>query len=288
MVCIGPLNGTSLLMRSTTATIHIKANARSKLSFRELWLFRELFYFFAWRDIKVRYKQTIIGVAWAVLQPVLATGVFTIFLNKVAGIRTEGVPYAVFAYLGMLYWTTFSSGLNMASNSMVASQSVLTKVYFPRIIAPLSSVAVSVIDFMFATSFFVLLLVVYKIVPSAQFLLLIFPALLLTVLTSFGVGTFFAALNVKYRDVRTGLPFLTQILFFGTPIIYPISLIPDRLQTFVYLNPMAGAIEMVRGSLFHQPINWNGVTMSCVSMVLALIIGVRYFKRVEKGFADII
>ena len=275
-------------MRSISNTIQIKAGQPSKISMRELWLYRELFYFFAWRDIKVRYKQTVIGVFWAVLQPVLATGVFIIVFNLIAGIKSADIPYPIFAYLGMLYWNVFSGSLNTVANSLINNQGVLTKIYFPRIIPPLSALAVSIVDFLFASTFFVVILFIYKLVPPTQFFLVALPALLMAALAAFGAGTFFAALNVKYRDIRAALPFLTQIVFFMTPVIYPVSLVPERFQDYVYLNPIAGALNLVRGGLYNEPINWTGLGVSGLIIAVAIVIGIWYFKRVEKAFVDII
>lgn len=277
-------------MRSVTNTIVIEANKRQSISVRELWLFRELFFFFAWRDIKVRYKQTALGAGWAILQPFLATGVFTLFFNRVAGISSgnQSIPYAVFAYLGLMYWNAFSSAVSTVANSLVASSGVLTKIYFPRLIPCFSAAALSVVDFFVAASIFFVLLFVYGITPSALGILLLVPALALIIAAALGMGIFFAAVNVKYRDVRSALPFIMQILLFTTPVIYPVSLIPQRFQIFVYLNPAAGAISMIRGAFFGQPILWRGILVSCFSTLLMLVIAIMYFKRVEKNFADII
>jgi lipopolysaccharide transport system permease protein len=277
-------------MRSLSSEIIISPTKRNRLNLRELWLYRELFYFFAWRDIKVRYKQTALGVGWAILQPLLAAAIFTLFFNKVAGIGTGGanVPYAVFAYLGLMYWNTFSNGLNNISNSLVTNQGIMTKIYFPRLIPPFSAMALSIVDFFFAGIVFFMILLVFGVTPSLLGVLLMLPGLLLVVITTLGVGTFFAALNVKYRDVRSALPFLIQILFFMTPVIYPVSLIPERFRDLIYLNPMSGALNTVKSGLFHQPVDWQGFWISCVSALALLIIGLWYFKRTEKGFADII
>ncbi len=275
-------------MRSLSSTIHIKASERSKISLRELWLYRELFYFFAWRDIKVRYKQTAIGVAWAVIQPVLATGVFIIVFNLIAGIRSTDIPYPVFAYLGMLYWNMFNSSLNTVSNSFLTNQGVVSKIYFPRLIPPLSALVVGLVDFTVASGFFVVILIIYDLLPPLQFFLSIIPALAMVTATAFGAGLFFASLNVKYRDVKAALPFLTQIIFFITPVIYPVSLIPERFQHLIYINPIAGALTLVRGGLYGQPVNWGGIAVSCLIILALIIIGIWYFKRVEKTFVDLL
>jgi len=275
-------------MRSISNTLHIRANQRGKIDLQELWLYRELFLFFAWRDIKVRYKQTAIGVAWAFIQPVLSTGVFIIVFNLIAGIRSTDIPYPVFAYLGMLYWNLFSGSLNTVSNSFLVNQGVLSKIYFPRLIPPLSALVVGLVDFAVASIFFVVILFIYQLMPPLQFFLVLIPSIIMILTAAFGSGLFFASLNVKYRDVRAALPFLIQLAFFVTPVIYPISLIPERFQTYIYLNPMAGAITLVRGGLYNQPINWQGLAVSWIVILIFIALGIWYFKRVEKNFVDII
>jgi len=268
-------------MRSVTPTIVIEADKRQSFSVREIWLYRELFYFFAWRDIKVRYKQTALGAGWAILQPVLATGIFTIFFNKVAGISSgdKSIAYPLFAYLGLMYWNSFSSAVNTIANSLVASSGVLTKIYFPRVIPCLSAAALSVVDFFFASILFFVLLVVYRVVPDINGLLFFLPALALIILTALGVGIFFAALNVKYRDVRSALPFITQLLLYITPVIYPISYIPEKYRIFTYLNPAAGAITGIRSAMFGDPILWRGLLLSSIMAMLSVVIGLWYFKK---------
>lgn len=277
-------------MRSIDTHISITASKRNSVDFRELWLYRELFYFFAWRDIKVRYKQTALGAGWAILQPFLATGVFTLFFNRVAGISSGNahVPYALFAYLGLMFWNCFSTSLNTVSNSLLASSGVLTKIYFPRLIPCLSAAALSVVDLFFASLIFFLMLGIYRVEPGLEGFLLFIPCLALIVFAALGVGIFFAALNVKYRDVRSALPFITQILLFMTPVIYPLSYVPHRFQIFVYINPAAGAISTIRAGFFHSSINWTGNLISVLSAVICMIIGLWYFKKTEKNFADII
>ncbi len=276
-------------MRSLESTIEIKAGSQSKISLRELWLYRELFYFFAWRDIKVRYKQTVIGVAWAVIQPLIATLIFTLLFNHIAGIKAAGnLPYPVFAYLGLMYWNAFASAISTVSNSLLNNQGVLTKIYFPRLIPPLSAVMVSIVDFFFAGIVFIGLMIFYRTFPD---LLGVFPALFALVLMmvfATGLGLYFAALNVKYRDVKAALPFIVQIMFYTTPVILPVEMIPARFQFWVYLNPAAGALDSVRAGLFHTSLNLAGVAMSTVIALLLLAFGLWYFKRTEKKFVDII
>lgn len=277
-------------MRSLSDVIVIDPKVHSKISLKELWLYRELLYFFAWRDIKVRYKQTALGAGWAVLQPLLAASIFTLFFNRVAGIGTGAatIPYPVFAYLGLLYWNTFSSALNTVSNSLVSSSGVITKVYFPRLIPPLAATALSVVDFFFAGLVFLFILFFYKVSPGLLGVYLVIPSLLLIIVAALGVGIFFAALNVKYRDVRSALPFIVQIGFFVTPVIYPVTMIPERYQIYTYLNPAAGAINTIKAGLFNQPVNWAGLAISWATAIVLLIVGIWYFKRTERKFADII
>jgi lipopolysaccharide transport system permease protein len=277
-------------MRSLTNETVITPGSQSSVSLRELWLFRELFYFFAWRDIKVRYKQSVLGIGWAILQPLLLAVIFTVFFHRIAGINSgdQNIPYPVFAYLGLMYWNAFSGGLNTISNSLVGNQGVLTKIYFPRLIPPLAATALSIVDFFFALIVFFLLLAFFTVMPGLLGILLIIPSLLLIVVGALGVGTFFAALNVKYRDVRSALPYLVSALFFMTPVIYPITLIPEKFQIFAYLNPATGAITSVKAGIFGQPVDWTGLLISWVSAIVALIVGIWYFKRTEKNFVDVI
>jgi lipopolysaccharide transport system permease protein len=278
-------------MRSVTKTIHIDSESASRgTGLRELWAYRELFYFFAWRDIKVRYKQTAIGAGWAILQPFLATGVFTLFFNKVAGIDSGNalVPYAVFAYLGLMYWNCFSSALNSISNSLVNNQGVITKIYFPRIIPPLSAAALSIVDFFAAGLAFIVILFIFNTTPHLLGLVLFLPMLALLVLFALGIGSFFAALNVKYRDIRAALPFITQLMMFLTPVIYPVTLVPEQFRLLMFINPMAGVISTVRSSVFGTEINWIGLGISSISAVIVFILGMIIFRKLEKGFADVI
>ncbi len=277
-------------MRSLTNEITIAPNSRSSVSLRELWLYRELFYFFAWRDIKVRYKQSLLGAGWAILQPLLLAIIFTVFFHRIAGISSgdAAVPYAVFAFFGLMYWNSFSNALNTISNSLISNQGVITKIYFPRLIPPLAASALAIVDFFFATIVFIVILLVFHVRPHLMGLYLFIPSLLLIIVASLGIGTFFAALNVKYRDVRAALPYIVQTLFFVTPVIYPITLIPAQFRELAYLNPAAGAISSVKAGLFHQTVDWKGLVISWISALVLLTLGIWYFKRTEKNFADVI
>ena len=267
----------------------IKPQKTLRIDWKELWAYRELFYFFAWRDIKVRYKQTAIGAAWAIFQPFITMVVFTLFFNKVAGIQSGAIPYAIFSYTGLIFWNFFSTSLTAASNSLVANQAIVTKTYFPRLIAPIAATIVSLVDFFFAFLIFVGLLFYFHITPGLAGILLFLPMLLLTFVASAGIGMFLAAVNVKYRDVRFALPFFVQTLLFLTPVIYPVSLVPERFQWLLYLNPMTGVIQVVRSGTLHEGmIHWGLVSISILAALLLFMVGLIYFRRQERKFADII
>lgn len=273
------------------AEVIIKPRKRLSINFRELLHYHELFFYFAWRDVKVRYKQTAIGIVWAVLQPFTQMVVFTLFFNKAAGIGTgnSAVPYAIFSFTGLLFWNFFSQALVRASNSLVDNQSVVTKIYFPRLILPISSTVVGLIDFAFAFIVFIGLMFFYHFPPTWLAVLLLIPALLLTFIAAAGPGMFLAAVNVKYRDVKQAVPFLVQIGLFVTPVIYPVTAIPQQYQWILYLNPMTGVINMMRSSFLHTaPINWPLTALSATVAVVMFFIGLWYFKIKEKEFADII
>ena len=272
-------------------TIVIRPKKRLSIDWKELREYRELFFYFAWRDVKVRYKQTAIGIVWAVLQPFIQMVVFTLFFNKVAGIQagTRQVPYAIFSFIGLLFWNYFSQALQRSANSLVDNQSVVTKVYFPRIIPPISSTVVSLIDFAFAALVFVGLMFFFQFPPTALGLLLTIPAILVTFVAASGIGLFLAAVNVKYRDVKQALPFLVQTGLFLTPVIYPVASIPQQYQWLLYLNPMTGVINAMRSSYLNDnPIDWGLTLLSVVVSVLLFVGGLYYFKGREKEFADII
>lgn len=258
------------------------------LNLKELWQYRELFYFLAWRDIKVRYKQTAIGIVWALLQPILTMVIFSVFFGKIAGINTGSIPYPIFAYVGLLFWNYFSNSLSAASGSLVAEQAVIKKVYFPKIILALASTLVYLIDFLFACTVFIALMFCYHFFPTLLGVLLFIPAIVITFFSFSGLGLILSAINVKYRDVRYALPFFIQLLIFVTPVIYPTSIL-GKHQWLWYLNPMSGVIETMRvGLLGVGTINWNLFIASFLLSIFLFFLGVLYFKRSEKYFADII
>jgi lipopolysaccharide transport system permease protein len=253
----------------------------------EVWRYRELLYFLAWRDIKLRYRQTLLGAAWAVIQPLLAMVVFTLFFGKLAQMPSDGVPYAIFSYCALVPWTYFANALSSAGNSLVGSANLISKVYFPRLIVPGASVLAGTLDFGIAFSVLLGMMLYYGIAPSWGILLV--PVLfLLTMGTALGVGTWLSALNVEYRDVRYVIPFMIQLWMFATPIVYPLSLVPERYRLLVALNPMAGIIEGYRAALLGRPFQWSALAMSAALCVLLLLAGVFYFRTVERTFADVI
>lgn len=269
----------------------IKPKKHLAIDWKELRAYRELFFYFAWRDVKVRYKQTAIGASWAIFQPFITMVVFTLFFNKVAGIQSgsDAVPYAIFSFIGLLFWNYFSNALTRSGNSLVDNQSVVTKVYFPRLIPPVSSTIVSLIDFGFALIVYIGLMVYYRIAPTPVGLLLFLPAVALTFVAATGPGLFLAALNVKYRDVKQIMPFIIQTGLFLTPVIYPVTSVPQKFQWLLYLNPMTGVINAMRSSLLGLgSIDWPLTMLSVASATIMFVFGLYYFKAKEREFADII
>jgi lipopolysaccharide transport system permease protein len=257
-------------------------------TFRELWDYRELFYFMAWRDIKVRYKQTALGVLWAIIQPLLTMAIFTVVFGTIANISSEGVPRPIFYFSALLPWIYFSSTLAAAGMSLVSNAALLTKIYFPRIILPAAAVLVPLVDFLIGSVFLAGFMVLYD-VPFGWNLLL-WPILVVPLaLLALGLGAFLAALNVKYRDVKYAIPFGIQLLLFITPIIYPSSVFPERYRWLLALNPLSGLVEAFRYAVFPTyPVDWNGVALSLAVTLALLILGIAYFKRTERAFADIV
>jgi lipopolysaccharide transport system permease protein len=249
-------------------------------------VYRELVYFLAWRDIKVRYKQTAIGVAWAVLQPLAMMAVFTILFGKLANIPSEGVPYPLFAYAALLPWQLFSRTISESTSSLIKDQRLITRVYFPRIIVPLATTIAAIVDFAIASGLLVVLMFVYGVTPGAAVIWL--PAfILLMVIAALGVGFWFSALNVEYRDVMYTVPFIIQFWFFVTPVVYPSSLVPERWQILYGLNPMVGVIEGFRWALLG--VGKGPSPMLAVSILIALFLfvsGIIWFQRKEESFVD--
>jgi lipopolysaccharide transport system permease protein len=260
----------------------------ASLKLQELWEYRDLLYFLTWRDIKVRYKQTVLGASWAIIQPLFTMVVFSLFFGKLANIPSDGVPYPIFAFTALVPWTFFANGLNQSSNSLVGSSHLITKVYFPRLVIPISSVVSGTLDF--AISFLVLLgmIVFYGITPTGNMIWLPF-LLFLSFVTALGVGMWLSALNVQFRDVRYVVPFLTQIWLFATPIAYPSSLLSEPWRTIYGLNPMVGVVEGFRWALLGTKTGPGPIiAVSSLVATAALVGGALYFRRMEKIFADVV
>jgi lipopolysaccharide transport system permease protein len=257
------------------------------IDLKSLWAYRELFYFLIWRDVKVRYKQTALGAAWAIIQPLFTMIIFSIFFGKLANMPSDGIPYPLFAYAALMPWTFFSNAVNNSGNSLVGSSNLITKVYFPRIIIPGAAVAAGLIDLLIAFAILIVLMISYGI--SAHWsLLMIPPLIILTTTLAVAVGMWTSALNVKYRDIRYALPFAIQLLMFATPIIYPISIVPSRWRWVLAINPLTGIIEGYRAAFFGWPFNWTMLAISAAITFAVLIYSAYYFKRMERTFADIV
>jgi lipopolysaccharide transport system permease protein len=255
---------------------------------RELWDYRELVYFLAWRDVKVRYKQTVLGAAWAVIQPFLSMVVFSVFFGRLAKMPSDGVPYPVFSYAALVPWMFFANGLQQSSNSLVGSANLIKKVYFPRLIVPISSVLSGLVDFVVALSVLFVLMAYWRVPATANVIWL--PAfVLLALLTSLGVGLWLSAANVQFRDVRYTVPFVTQFWLFLTPVVYPSSLVPGAWRVIYGLNPLAGVIDGFRWALLGSgSLSLPMMTMSTASALLLFVSGVLYFRRMERTFADVV
>ncbi len=257
------------------------------LNLRDLWHYRDLLYILTERDIKVRYKQTILGALWAIIQPLFTMIIFTIFFGRLAGMPSDGIPYPLFAYAGLLPWTFFSNAVTNSGNSLVGNSNLITKVYFPRMIIPIASVGAGLVDFAIAFGLLVVLMVYYSVGITINILMLPVLILLISVL-AIGIGMWMSALNVKYRDIRYALPFAIQIGMFLTPIIYPTSIVPEKWQWLLALNPLTGIIDGFRATFFGTPFNWTGLLISAVLAFSILIYSAFYFKKMEKTFADIV
>lgn len=273
---------------SLPITVIKPSRGRVPIDFDELWHYRELLCFLVWRNVKIRYKQTVLGAAWAIIQPFFIMVVFSVFFGRLAHISSEGLPYAIFAYSALVPWFYFSEALTQASNSIIEYQSIITKVYFPRAMLPLASVLSSLVDFAVAFTVLIGMMFFYGIVPTnAIWLSPLF--LFIAVLMALGVSLWFSALNVEYRDVRYTIPFLIQLWLFITPVVYSSTLVPEKWRLVYGLNPMVGVIEGFRWTLLGKPI--SSVPMLITSSLVVFLIflgGLRYFCRMEKTFADIV
>jgi lipopolysaccharide transport system permease protein len=269
--------------------IHIEPiHGWSAFHLQEIWAYRELLYFLIWRDIKVRYKQTLLGAAWAILQPVFTMIVFSIFFGKLAGVSSDGFPYPIFSYTALLPWQLFAFALMEAGNSLVNNQRIITKIYFPRLLLPLASVLAGLVDFAIAFLVLLVMMFYYHVTPTIRVLALpIF--LLFALVTALAVGLWLSAFNVQYRDVRYVIPFLTQFWLFITPIAYPSSLIPEWIRPLYGLNPMAGVVEGFRWALLGEKTGIGSLILVSVVVVFALLLGgLAYFQRMEQTFADVV
>ena len=258
------------------------------LELRGLWEYRDLLYLFVWRDLKLRYKQTMVGASWAIIQPFIAMVVLSIFFGKLIKVPSEGIPYPIFAYTALVPWMYFVNALTQSSNSVVGNYTLITRVYFPRLVIPITTVVTGLLDFAIAFAILIGMMLFYGIVPTAAIWTLPF-FIMLTIATALGLGLWLAALNVEYRDVRFILPFLTQILFFITPVAYPSSLVPEPWRAIYSLNPMVGVIEGFRWALLGKAQPPSVVLVISVIAVIGLLIGGLYFFRYKEGtFADVI
>lgn len=256
------------------------------LNLKDIWRYRELLFFLTWRDVKVRYKQTLLGVAWAVLQPLLTMIIFTLFFGRLAGIKSD-VPYPLFAYAGLLPWTFFANAVSSSGNSLVGSANLITKIYFPRMIIPGAAVAAGFVDFALAFLLLIGMMIYYGVHPGWSILWL--PVLLaLMTLLALGVGMWMSALNVKYRDIRYALPFLIQLWMFISAVIYPTSLVQGKLKIALQLNPVAGLIENFRAVLFGGEIHWTTLGIAALITFVVLAYAAYSFRRMERTFADIV
>jgi lipopolysaccharide transport system permease protein len=260
----------------------------SAIDFRELWEYRGLFGFLVWKDIKVRYAQTIMGAGWAILQPVLTMLVFTVIFGKFAKIASDGVPYWLFSFAALVPWTYFSHALTSSSNSLIHSTNLITKVYFPRLIIPCAPVLAGLVDFSIAFTVLLLMMLGSGFLPSASGLVLIPILLLIAMMTATGIGCWLSALNIQYRDVKHVTPFLVQLLMYGSPVVYGLSSIPDAYRPFYLLNPMVGVVEGFRSVLLGTGSITPMILLTSAVVALALCLsGALYFRRTEKIFADV-
>lgn len=286
---VTPSTSSASNSKAATPVVFIKpSKGWVSLDLRSLWEYRELLYFLTWRDIKVRYKQTALGAAWAILQPSATMLIFSLFFGRLVKVPSDGIPYPLFSFAALVPWTFFANGLNQSSNSLIASANLLKKVYFPRLAIPIATVLAGVVDFILAFGVLLVMIVFYRVTPTIKILwtpLL----LLLAFVTSLGVGLWMSALNVKYRDVRYVVPFMIQIWLFATPVAYPSSLLPEPWRTVYGLNPMVGVVEGFRWALLgtNTGPGWM-VFASALAAVIILVTGAVYFRYMERTFADVV
>lgn len=269
-----------------TNRIIIEPGRTEKNYWKDLWVFRELFYILSWRDIKVRYKQTVIGAAWSIIRPLLTTIIFTVVFSRVAKLSApQGAPYAILVFAGMLPWQFFANALSEASNSLISNNNLVSKVYFPRMIIPASSVITSLVDFGISFLLLIGMMAFYQFIPDIKIVLLpLFT--LLALIAAFGVGLYITALNVKYRDFRYIIPFIVQIGLYITPVGFSSSIVPAQWRLWYSLNPMVGVVDGFRWCILNEPLYWPGFLASIVITFLFLFLGIFYFRKTEKSFAD--
>ncbi|HEY0150753.1 MAG TPA: ABC transporter permease [Longimicrobium sp.] len=281
--------GGALGNQGSIPTLVIQPAGRfAAIDFRELWAYRGLFWFLVWRDVKVRYAQTVLGAGWAVLQPLLTALLFTVIFGTFAKIPSDGVPYAAFAITALVPWTYFSTALTGASTSLVASTNLITKVYFPRLVIPAAPVLAGLLDFFIGMVIIVAMVVFYGITPSPLALVIVPIVVVVMALTAAGVGSWLAALNIQYRDIRYVVPFLVQVWMYASPVVYPASVVPERFRLIYALNPMVGVIEGLRAAFLNTgEVGWSTIGVSLGMGLLLFVGGVLYFRRVERTFADV-
>ncbi len=258
------------------------------LELTDVWDYRELLYFFTWRDIKVRYKQTVLGAAWAIIQPLATMVVFSVFFGKLAGIPSDGVPYPIFSFTALVPWNFFAAGLQQSAACLIGHSNLVKKVYFPRMVLPISKIISGAVDFAIAFVVLIIMAAAFGILPSLTWVAL--PALIVLIgITSLGAGLWLSALNVQFRDIRYILPFLIQLWMFATPIAYPASLVPDKWRMAYALNPMVSVIEGFRWVILGTgTMSWNEIAISTIAALILLVSGAFYFRRTEKAFADVL
>jgi lipopolysaccharide transport system permease protein len=267
----------------------IKPQSKFSLGLKELWQYRELFYFFTWRDVKVKYKQAALGILWAILQPLIMMLMFTLIFSKALHVSSDGIPYPIFAISGLLIWNIFSNGLLNCANSMVTNANIIKKIYFPRLVIPMSAILTALVDFCFAIIIYAAILVYYHQGVSLPKLLLYLPlSILLTVITTFGLGTFLAAFNVKYRDFQYVLPFMIQFLLFANPVLYSAKAFTNpAINWIMKCNPIAAAIQLCRSIFTGTAVDWQAVGLGSAVAFFLLILGIFTFRKTEAYFADL-
>ena len=285
-------NGTGINEKENTLMIEYVIQAQNKFSLglKELWQYRELFYFFTWRDVKVKYKQAALGILWAILQPLIMMVMFTLIFSKALNVGSDGIPYPVFALSGLLIWNIFSNGLLNSANSMVSNANIIKKIYFPRLIVPISAILTSLVDFFFALIIYTVVLIYYHQDVSIIKLFLYLPlGILITLITTFGLGSFLAALNVKYRDFQYLLPFMIQFLLFANPVLYSTKAFTNPyINAVMKANPIASSIQLCRSVFTGQAVDWQAVATGSVVAILLMLIGIYTFRKTESYFADLV